>query len=52
VGKKRKYYEIVYQLFEYFKEAYNSVRREIFYTIPTESGVTIKLVRLIKMYFN
>jgi sorting nexin-29 len=50
--KKLKYTEPVYQLFIDFKKAYDSVRREVLYTILIEFGVPMKLVRLIKMYLN
>jgi hypothetical protein len=33
-----------------FKRAYDSVRREVLYSIDIELGVPMKLVRLIKMY--
>jgi len=39
----------VHQLFTDFKKAYDSVRREVLYIILIESGIPIKLVRLIKM---
>jgi len=39
----------VHQLFIDFEKAYDSVRREIFYSILIEFGVPRKLVRLIKM---
>jgi hypothetical protein len=35
-----------------FKETYDSVRREVLYTILTEFRVPVKLVRLIKMCLN
>jgi len=40
------------QLFIDFKKAYDSVRREVLYTIPIEFGIPMKLVKLIKMYLN
>jgi hypothetical protein len=43
------YNETVHQLFIYFKEAYDSVRREVLYNILIEFEITMKLVRLIKM---
>ena len=42
----------MHQLFTDFKKGYNSVRREVLYNILIESGVPIKLVRLIKMCLN
>jgi len=39
----------VHQLFIDFKKAYDSFRREILYNILIESGIPMKLVRLIKM---
>jgi hypothetical protein len=42
----------VHQLFIDFKEAYDSVRREILYNILIEFGIPMKLVRLIKMCLN
>jgi hypothetical protein len=35
-----------------FKKAYDSSRREVLYSIHIESGVPVKLVRLIKMCLN
>jgi hypothetical protein len=46
------YNETVHQLFIDFKKAYDSVRREVLYTILIEFGVPMKLVRLIKMCLN
>jgi len=43
------YNETVRQIFIDFKKAYNSVRREVFYNILIESGIPMKLVRLIKV---
>ena len=40
----------MHQLFIDFKKAYDSVRREVLYNILIEFGITMKLVRLIKMY--
>jgi hypothetical protein len=39
---------MVHQLFINFKKAYNSVKREVLYSILLESGISKKLVRLIK----
>jgi len=47
--KKWEYYEAVHQLFIDFKNAYDSVSREVSYNILIEFGVPQKLVRLIKM---
>ncbi|PNF15241.1 hypothetical protein B7P43_G01025, partial [Cryptotermes secundus] len=46
------YNERVHQLFVDFKKACNSVMGEIPYNILIESGVTIDLVRLIKMFLK
>jgi hypothetical protein len=45
-------YETVYQLFVDFKKACDSVRREVLYNILIEFGISMKLVRLIKMCLN
>jgi hypothetical protein len=50
--KKWEYNETVHQLFIDFKKAYDSVRRQVLYTILTECGVPMKLVRLINMSLN
>jgi hypothetical protein len=47
--KKWEYNETVHQLFIDLKKAYDSVRREVLYNILIEFGVSMKLVRLIKM---
>jgi hypothetical protein len=43
---------MVNQLFMDFKKAYNSVTREVLYSIVIEIGVPMKLVRLVKMCLN
>jgi hypothetical protein len=50
--KKREYNETVYRLFLDFKKTYDSVWREVLYNILIDFGVTMKLVRLIKMRLN
>jgi sorting nexin-29 len=52
LDKKWVYNETVYQLFIYFKKAYDSVKREVLYNILIEFRVPMKLVRLIKMSSN
>jgi hypothetical protein len=52
LGKKWEYNEAVHQLFIDFKEAYDSVGREVLYNILIEFGILMKLVRLIKMFLN
>jgi hypothetical protein len=47
--KKLEYNEAVYQHFIDFKEAYDTVRREVLYNILIEFGIPIKLVKLIIM---
>jgi len=47
--KKWEYNEAVHQLFIDFKQAYDSVRREVLYNILIEFGIPKKMVRLIKM---
>jgi len=42
----------VHQPFTDFKKDLDSVRREVFYNIPIETGVPIKLVTLIKMWLS
>jgi hypothetical protein len=50
--KKWEYSEPVHQLFIDFKNASDSVRREVLYNILIEFGIPMKLVRLIKMFLN
>jgi hypothetical protein len=52
VGKKWEYNGTVIQLLIDFRKAYDSVRREVLYSILIEYAVAKKLVRLIKMYLN
>jgi hypothetical protein len=42
----------VHQLFIDFKKAYDSVRREVLYSILIEFGIPMKLVRLSKTCLN
>jgi hypothetical protein len=44
--------EVVRQVYMDFKKAYDSVRREVLYSILIESGIHMKLVSLIKMCLN
>jgi hypothetical protein len=41
---KMEYIEAVLQLFIDFKKAYDSIRREVLYSIPMEFGIPMKLV--------
>jgi len=50
--KKWKYDERVHKLFIDFKEAYDSVRREVLCNILIQSGIPIKLERLTKLCLN
>jgi retron-type reverse transcriptase len=43
---------MVHQLFIDFKKAYDSIKREVLYSILLEFGIPKKLVRLIKMCLN
>jgi hypothetical protein len=47
--KKWEYNGIEHQLFIDLEKAYNSVRREVLYSILTEFGIPMKQVMLIKM---
>jgi len=47
--KKWEYNEAVHQLFIDFKNAYDSVRREVLYNILIKFGISVKLVRLVKV---
>jgi hypothetical protein len=47
--KKWEYNEAVCQLFIDFKKAYDSVRKEVLHNIVIAFGVSMKLMRLIKM---
>ena len=47
--KKWEHNEAVHQLFIDFQKAYDSVRREVLYSILIEFGIPKKLVRLIKI---
>jgi hypothetical protein len=46
------YNEAVHQLFVDFKNAYDSVRKEVLYNILIEFGIPIKMVRLLLMCLN
>jgi hypothetical protein len=50
--KKWEYNGTVHQLFIDFKEAYDSVRREVLYSILMEFDMPRKLFGLIKMFLN
>ena len=49
LDNKWEYNEAVHQFFRNFKTANDSVRREVLHNILTEFGISMKLVRLIKM---
>jgi len=46
--KKWEYDKAVHQLSIDFKEAYDSIRREVFYNILIEFGIPMKLLRITK----
>jgi hypothetical protein len=50
--KKWEYNGTVHQIFIDFKKAYDSVRREVLYSIVIKFGIPRKQVRLIKMCLN
>jgi hypothetical protein len=50
--KKSEYNEAVHQLFIDFKRACDSLRRKVLYNILIEFGISMKLLRLIKMCLN
>jgi len=50
--KKWKYNEELHQLFMDLKTAYDSVRRDVFYSILIVFGIPMKLVRLLNMCLN
>jgi hypothetical protein len=50
--RKWEYNETVYQLLTDFKRAYDSVRREVLYSILIDFGIPMKLARLIIMCLN
>ena len=50
--KKWEYNEAVHQLYIDFKKSYDSVRREVLYNVLVEFGVTVKVVRLVKICLN
>jgi hypothetical protein len=47
--KKWEYNESAHQLFIDLKKAYGSVRKEALYNILIEFGISVKIVRLIKI---
>jgi hypothetical protein len=50
--KKWEYNETVHPSFRDFKKHYDSVRKEVLYSIILEFGVPMKLVKLMKMCLN
>jgi hypothetical protein len=46
------YNKSVHQLFRDIKNAHNTVRREVLHDILIDTGIPMKLVRLIKMCLN
>jgi hypothetical protein len=51
-GRKCEYNEVAHPLFINLMKSYNSVRKEVLYEFLIEFGVTMKLVRQIKMCLN
>jgi hypothetical protein len=51
-GSTLNYNGTVYQLFIFFKKAYNLFRREVLYSIFIEFGIPRKLFGLIKICLN
>ena len=52
LNKKWEHSAAVYQLFVDFIKAYNLFSREVSHSILTESGITMKLFRLIKIWLS
>jgi hypothetical protein len=52
LGKKWESNERVHQIFLDFKKVYDSMRKDLLYNILIEFGVSMKLVKLIKMCLN
>jgi len=52
IEKKWEYNGTVHQLFIDFKKTYDSIKREVLYTVLLEFRITKKLVRLIKICLN
>jgi len=50
--KKWEYNEAVHQVFIEFKNAYDSIMREVLYNILIQIGIAMKLVKLINMCLN
>jgi hypothetical protein len=50
--KKWEFNKAVHQLFLEFKKVYDAVRREVLINIFIEFGISMKLIKLIKMRLN